>query len=141
MLVACMITWLSIQPRLTLQSRAQKRWQRQLESGPILIEPPLGKVTQPEVQSQPDRLLDKTTAGRQIAFTAAPDVIVEEQPERVKTQKFHIVSQGQTLSGISKKYYGTEAKWSVIFQANRDVIKDPDRLKPGLKLLIPVVPD
>ncbi len=51
----------------------------------------------------------------------------------------HTVARGETLSSISKKYYGTPAKWRVIQEANRDVVPDPKLLRPGMKLKIPKV--
>jgi nucleoid-associated protein YgaU len=55
----------------------------------------------------------------------------------VKTQTIHIVSYGETLSAISAKYYGSANKWHKIFNANRSRIKDANKLKPGIKLIIP----
>jgi nucleoid-associated protein YgaU len=60
-----------------------------------------------------------------------------EQTEKIKPQKFHIVREGETLSRISNKYYGSAGKWQKILDANRKTIKDPDRLIPGTKLIIP----
>ena len=60
-----------------------------------------------------------------------------EQSEKIKTQKFHIVLKGQTLTQISQKYYGSAGNWKKILDANRDKIKDPNKLIPGTKLIIP----
>jgi nucleoid-associated protein YgaU len=60
-----------------------------------------------------------------------------EQAEKIKPQKFHIVREGETLSKISNKYYGSAGKWQKILDANRDTIKDPNKLIPGTKLIIP----
>jgi nucleoid-associated protein YgaU len=60
-----------------------------------------------------------------------------EQAEKIKTQKFHIVLKKETLSTISQKYYGSAGNWKKIFDANRDIIKDPNKLIPGTKLIIP----
>lgn len=65
------------------------------------------------------------------------DVSQYIQAEKIKTQRFHIVRQDQTLSVISKEHYGTANKWKRIFEANRNVIKDANKLKPGMKLIIP----
>lgn len=59
------------------------------------------------------------------------------QAEKIKTQRFHIVRKDQTLSAISRQYYGTANKWKKIFDANRGVIKDPDKINTGMKLIIP----
>ena len=51
--------------------------------------------------------------------------------------KVHVVQQGETLSNISKQFYGTTARWKEIWQANTDVIPKPEMLKPGMELRIP----
>jgi len=51
--------------------------------------------------------------------------------------KYHTVQSGDTLSGISYQYYGTEHKWQKILDANRDVIIDVKNLRPGMRLIIP----
>lgn len=67
----------------------------------------------------------------------APDLTVYEQTEKIKTEKFHIVRKGETLSDISQQYYGSAAKWRKIYNANRDVVKNPNNVRPGIKLIIP----
>ncbi len=47
------------------------------------------------------------------------------------------VEKDDTLQKISKKLYGTFSKWTRIYDANREVIKDPNFLKPGIMLKIP----
>ena len=59
------------------------------------------------------------------------------QEEKIKTERFHIIQEGETLSEISRKYYDSARKWQKILDANRDVIEDVSKLKPGTKLIIP----
>jgi nucleoid-associated protein YgaU len=54
----------------------------------------------------------------------------------VEGRTYEVVS-GDTLSAIAKREYGSANEWRRIFEANRDVIKDPDRIYPGQKLRIP----
>ena len=65
------------------------------------------------------------------------DSTIYEQSEKIKTQKFHIIGEGETLSEISYKYYGSANKWRMILDASRDVIKDVNKLRPGTKIIIP----
>jgi 3D (Asp-Asp-Asp) domain-containing protein len=51
----------------------------------------------------------------------------------------HTVKKNESLWTISKKHYGTGSKWSVVYNANRDKIKDPDHIRPGQVLKIPDV--
>lgn len=47
------------------------------------------------------------------------------------------VAAGDSLSKIAKREYGDANKWKRIFEANRDILKDPDLIHPGQKLRIP----
>jgi len=50
----------------------------------------------------------------------------------------HTVEAGETLSSIAARYYGSEGKWRLIYEANRQKIgPDPDRLPRGAVLVIP----
>lgn len=47
------------------------------------------------------------------------------------------VRSGDTLGKISQKHYGSARYANVIFKANGNVLKDPNRVRPGMKLVIP----
>ncbi len=49
----------------------------------------------------------------------------------------YVVQKGDTLSKIAREFYGDPMLYPKIFEANRDILKDPDRIKPGQKLRIP----
>jgi nucleoid-associated protein YgaU len=51
--------------------------------------------------------------------------------------QYHDVVRGDTLSAISKKYYGDANKYNVIFEANKPMLTHPDKIYPGQKLRIP----
>ena len=53
--------------------------------------------------------------------------------------QFHTVVGGDTLGKIAKTYYGNAMKYPEIFEANKEVIKDPDLIYPGQKLRIPKI--
>ena len=59
-----------------------------------------------------------------------------EEPEE-KAEVYEIVS-GDTLGGIAKKYYGKAGAYMKIFEANRDIISDPNKIYPGQKIRIPL---
>ena len=50
---------------------------------------------------------------------------------------FHTVVRGETLSGIARAHYGNAARYPAIFEANRPMLSDPDRIYPGQVLRIP----
>jgi len=49
----------------------------------------------------------------------------------------YTVASGDTLSKIAKQFYNDANKWQRIFDANRDILSNPDRISPGQKLRIP----
>src|SRR3954468_4049216 len=51
--------------------------------------------------------------------------------------RYHAVVQGETLSAIAKKYYGNANKYMTLFEANKPMLKDPNRIYPGQLLRIP----
>lgn len=53
------------------------------------------------------------------------------------TLRVHEVTKGETLSAIAKHYYGNANQYMKIFEANKDVLNDPDLIKVGQKLKIP----
>ena len=52
-------------------------------------------------------------------------------------ERFYVVEKGDSLSKISKMFYGDANHWKRIFDANRDVIRNADLIQPGWKLRIP----
>lgn len=52
-------------------------------------------------------------------------------------EQTHTVARGDTLSAIAKQYLGNANAWRQIFDANRDVLDNPDRINPGQVLKIP----
>jgi nucleoid-associated protein YgaU len=64
--------------------------------------------------------------------------IRKEAEQKIKA--VHTVAEGETLSGIALKYYGSavKEKWMVIYEANKDVIGDnPNLIITGQVLKIP----
>lgn len=60
----------------------------------------------------------------------------------MKVKTTHTVVEGDTLSALALKYYGSAAKekWMAIFNANRGTIgNNPNVIKPGMELRIPEV--
>lgn len=51
--------------------------------------------------------------------------------------KIYVVKSGDSLSKIARNEYGNANEWKRIFEANTDILKDPDKIFPGQKLKIP----
>jgi len=49
----------------------------------------------------------------------------------------YTVQSGDTLSKISRQFYGDANQYMRIYEANHDQLKDPDKIRPGQKLVIP----
>jgi nucleoid-associated protein YgaU len=47
------------------------------------------------------------------------------------------VVKGDSLSAIARREYGDAKEWRRIYDANRDIIKDPDLIYPGQMLRLP----
>jgi nucleoid-associated protein YgaU len=47
------------------------------------------------------------------------------------------VRPSDTLGGIGMRFYGDSTRWREIYEANRQVLPDPNRLTPGVTLVIP----
>jgi nucleoid-associated protein YgaU len=58
-------------------------------------------------------------------------------PAGQATTETYVVRQGDSLSKIAKERYGNANQWPKIYEANKDVIKDPDLIYPGQTLRIP----
>ena len=52
----------------------------------------------------------------------------------------YTVQKGDNLSKIAERYYGRQ-DWKRIYDANRDLLDDPDRISPGQVLKIPAIED
>jgi len=52
--------------------------------------------------------------------------------------RIHTVKAGETLSDISRAYYGTSGNWKKIYEANKEILpRGPDTVRTGMKLIIP----
>jgi nucleoid-associated protein YgaU len=70
-----------------------------------------------------------TPAATSAATPAAPAA------ERVE---YYEIKSGDTLSAVAKQYYGKASAYTRIFEANRELIKDPNKIYPGQKIRIPL---
>ena len=144
LLVTAVVLWLSTRPGLSVKARMLKpgfKIPRKVadtlnsQNGSSIKENSIEQL--PFVPPSSNIPPTKTTVAIQVEQEQISELIVNKQTESVKTQTFHVVHEGETLSDISYRYYGSAGKWRRILDANRGVIKDENKLKPGTKLIIP----
>ena len=74
-------------------------------------------------------------------------LMTEEMPDFSNVQggssstatKIYEVVSGDSLSKIAKREYGNANEWKRIYEANRDILNDPNKIYPGQKLKIPAL--
>ncbi len=67
---------------------------------------------------------------------SAPEPPARPEPEE-PTERIHEVAAGDTLGKLAQTYYGKASQYMKIFEANRDILDNPDLIKVGQKLRIP----
>jgi nucleoid-associated protein YgaU len=148
MFVGTAVIWLATRPSLSPMARLQRLSNTGSQQEPAYEPNAPVTAASSAINSVPGQIVNLNTSSDQIPsedigtgseneLYTPPDTTIYEQDEKIKPQKFHIVLKGQTLSEISSKYYGSARQWPKILGANRNIIKDPDKLIPGTKLIIP----
>ena len=61
----------------------------------------------------------------------------QKEDTTTSTYKEYKIKSGDTLSGIAKKELGKASRWKEIYNLNKDIIKDPNRIYPGQKIKLP----
>jgi len=61
-----------------------------------------------------------------------------QAPAQTAPVEYYEIAAGDTLSGIAKRYLGDANAWQQLFDANREVIKDPNLIFPGQKIRVPL---
>jgi len=92
-------------------------------------------VLRGSVASQADREKAILIAGNTRGIARVDDQISVESPEPEAT--FYTVKSGDSLSKIARAHYGNATKYPIIFEANRPMLSDPDKIYPGQVLRIP----
>ena len=72
-----------------------------------------------------------------VQVTPQQQAASEGAPATAQTAQFYTIEKGDTLSKIAERHYGDANKWRSLFDANREVIEDPDKIYPGQTIRIP----
>lgn len=85
-----------------------------------------------EPAASPTQAAGQSRPAGQAGSASAQTIPVEQTSAR-----FYTVESGDTLSKIAKAYYGDPDAYRLIFEANRPMLSDPDKIYPGQVLRIP----
>lgn len=88
-------------------------------------------------KAKPD--FSNVQSGGSSTATATPEPQADGDSSAAGSAGTHtyVVVKGDSLSKIASGQYGDANKWPRIYEANRDLIKDPDLIYPGQQLRIP----
>jgi LysM repeat protein len=137
------------QPALNLMERLQVRVQNLNMEGPKLLIRAL--APSPHVKNQ---VWDQIKLIDQSASDLVCDIMVSQQQRSSdrtapatmtagaavsgsQGNRHYTVKPGDTLSKLSKQFYGDAGQYKRIFDANRNILRDPDKLSVGQELMIP----
>lgn len=97
----------------------------------------LPRVLTTKIPARPEAAYPSTKT----SLTQPSEVVSNNQTQRnlgiTAPLKKHTVTQGETLSSISLYYYGDTTHWRDILKANRNILSNPNNLRPGMHLVIP----
>ena len=106
----------------------------EIESMNVVIDGELATVTGvSKDQSSKEKAV--LVVGNTEGIAQVDDQIIVDNPEPEAT--YYTVEKGDYLSKIAKEVYGDAMKYPVIFEANKPMLSDPDKIYPGQVLRIP----
>ena len=130
------------QPAIGLMQQLQVRLQNvHMEGGKLFIR---GEAPSPEVKNKvwdQIKLIDASFSDLTCDLTVS-----QQQPSTMTAgasvsggqgQRRYTVQAGDTLSAISRQFYGNASQYMKIFEANRDILSDPNKIQAGQDLVIP----
>jgi len=138
------VVWLSTLQGLGTQARlerthgqllARQRLDHSASPPPAPVEPSDKAGTRPAQETQTDAHERPLTPLSQ-DLSPLRNTPVETR-QKIKTNLLHIVRSGETLSDIARDYLGSGRHWPTLLDANRQVLTHPDKIRPGMKIIIP----
>lgn len=130
------------QPDLSKMSKSREVFVLEVTKNPDVTPDQLRKPV-PPAQPIPIYVPERSAQSTPVYHPPAP--IIEQpsvppanaQSAAVVQPSDYVIQKGDTLQKISKKVYGTYKKWYKIYEANKDILPDANRIKPGLTIRIP----
>ena len=106
-----------------------------IQDGDVSIEDGVLKVKgKAKTQYEKNQLWDKI---KEIGGSSPADIKANITVEDESVYHRHTVQKGETLGKIAKHYYDDASKYTSIFDANKDILKDPNLIYPDQELVIP----
>lgn len=105
-----------------------------------MLEPADGLAPAPQPEAQQETIVDNPESA---PFNAPPVSQAEPLPKwqyapaEPHQARVHVVEPKETLYAIARRYYADEKYWRKILEANRNRIRDPNKIEVGMKLIIP----
>jgi nucleoid-associated protein YgaU len=93
-----------------------------------------GRAAQNPVSRERDK--EQATSDRVSAASSDKSFKPKNRPP-APSHEYYEVQNGDSLSGIAKDRYGDAEKWKIIYEANKNKIKDPDLIEPGQVIELP----
>ncbi|TPN89092.1 LysM peptidoglycan-binding domain-containing protein [Aquimarina algicola] len=87
-----------------------------------------------QTQYEKNVLWDKI---KEIGGESPSDIVADIDVADTSIYHKHTVKSGESLSKIAKHYYGDPMKYKAIFEANTNILKNPDVIHPDQELVIP----
>jgi nucleoid-associated protein YgaU len=95
--------------------------------------PPLAVASRESVSAAVNTKERVAPAGEKTAITSRSVSALSVADGAVE----YTVEPGDTLSQIARRYYGNQSKWEKIFHANQRIMRNPDYIYVGQKIIIP----
>jgi len=92
------------------------------------------------IVGKPPAAAEPVVEAQMTPLPPAPPAIVEGEPPKIETPSRptkYVVKKGDSLWRIAGKVYGNPLKWPRIYRANKEQIKNPNRIFPNMVLTIP----
>ncbi|MDF7822400.1 LysM peptidoglycan-binding domain-containing protein [Pontiellaceae bacterium B12227] len=121
-----------VQERNTLIQQ-NNELKRQLAAALRNAPAPTAKTQQTAAPTTTEPSVTKT-----VPKSATPAVEAQTVSKGSRHHVYHVVS-GDTLSKISTKFYGDSGKYDIIYEANKDMMRNPGDLKVGQTIVIPII--
>lgn len=86
---------------------------------------PIPSANEPTAEGEPEAIAETSETPAPSGETPAPEPVYET------------VGAHNYLSVISRRHYGVQTYWIFIYEANRDVLRDPDHIAPGTRVVVP----